>query len=240
MNAWLLSGKSGSSMTIRPTRGRPRRRHSRWQTVSKGFSAVFALTGGAFDPGLAEQMDRQRGNAPDAASPPAHAPRGRLLMDPENFTVCSQEGPVALDLGAIGKGFALDRMGEELETWDVRRALLVAGGSSILALDGPQGTTGWEVTIHRGKTLLLERCAVGASGTAVKGAHILDPRTGEPASTPVRAWAVHPSAAVADALSTAWMLLDADEIGQVCRQLPGSEAFLEPAADDAPPRPDQV
>ena len=60
-------------------------------------------------------------------------PPGRLLMDPERFTVRVQDGPVALDLGAIGKGFALDRMAEELEAWDVPRALLIAGGSSVLA-----------------------------------------------------------------------------------------------------------
>ena len=194
------------------------------------------LTGGAFDPGLGAQMDIQRAGAAatNAAAAAAFPVRGHLLMDPENFTVGVQNGPVALDLGAIGKGFALDRMAEELETWDVPRALLVAGGSSILALDGPEDAAGWEVSIAPSKTLRLHRCAVGASGTAVKGAHILDPRTGHPVPGPYRAWALHPCAAVADALSTAWMLLGPDEIGQACRALPGTRAFIQRLASDSP------
>ncbi len=195
-------------------------------------SGMQALTGGAFDPGLGEQMDARRGDAPAAGAPVSSA-RGRLLMDPGNFTVRLQDGPVALDLGAIGKGFALDRMAEELEAWDITRALLVAGGSSILALDGPENSNGWEVSMVPSKTILLKRCAIGASGLSVKGAHILDPRTGQPAPGPYRAWAVHASAAIADALSTAWMLLGPGEIDQVCHQLPGTQAYLQRSAADA-------
>ena len=193
-----------------------------------------ALTGGAFDPGLGAQMDIQRAGAAATNAAAVSPARGRLLMDPENFTVGVQDGPVALDLGAIGKGFALDRMAEELEAWDVPRALLVAGSSSILALDGPEDAAGWEVSIAGSQTLPLHRCAVGTSGTAVKGAHILDPRTGHPVPGPYRAWALQPYAAVADALSTAWMLLGPDEIGQACRALPGTRAFVQRLASDSP------
>ena len=190
------------------------------------------LTGGAFDPGLGEQMDAHRGELPVAGAP-VPSPGGRLLMDSENFTVCTQDGPVALDLGAIGKGFALDLMAEKLEAWDVTRALLIAGGSSIMALDGPENSTGWNVSIVPSKTILLKRSAIGTSGIAVKGTHILDPRTGRPAQGPCRVWAVHVSAAIADALSTAWMLLGMDEIGQVCRKLPGTQALLQHGTADA-------
>jgi len=191
------------------------------------------LTGGAFDPGLGTQMDIQRGEVlpENTLTSPK---RGRLIMDPENFTVSVHNDPVALDLGAIGKGFTLDRMAEELETWDATRALLVAGGSSILALDAPESnSTGWDIAITPTKPLLLKRCAIGASGTSVKGAHILDPRTGQSASGPHRTWAVHASAAIADALSTAWMLLGPDEIDHICHQLSGTQAFLQHDTNDS-------
>ena len=192
------------------------------------------LTGGAFDPGLGAQMDLQR-DAALAPSGPGLARRGRLLMDADRFMVSVVEGPVVLDLGAIGKGFTLDRMAEELRNWDLTRVLLIAGESSLLALDGPTfDSTGWEVSITATRKLNLKRCAVGASGTSVKGAHILDPRTGRPSSTPYRTWALHASAAIADALSTAWMLLAPDEIDQVCRELPGTQAMVQPSENEPP------
>jgi thiamine biosynthesis lipoprotein len=190
------------------------------------------LTGGAFDPSLGGQMDVHRG-VPPAEKEPAVPLRGRLVMDPDRFTVGVVDGPVALDLGAIGKGFALDRMADELQTWDVTRALLVAGESSIIALDAPTpDSAGWEVSLAPAKTLLLKRRAVGASGTSVKGLHILDPRTGRPTPGPFRTWALHDSAAIADALSTAWMLLTPEEIDQVCGRLPGTEAILQQTGNE--------
>lgn len=188
------------------------------------------ITGGAFDPGLGVEMEARRA---ERQEPPRHE-RGRLLMDPENFTVRPTGGPVALDFGTIGKGFALDRMAEELQAWDITRALLVAGESSILALDAPDpGSAGWEVSLAATRKVLLRQGAIGASGTSVKGAHILDPRTGRPSPGPYRAWALHSSAAIADALSTAWMLLEPDEIEEVCRKLPGSQAFLQRSETEA-------
>ena len=192
------------------------------------------ITGGAFDPGMGREMDAWRNNSKSTEE--SHD-RGRLIINPQNFTVCVSGGTVALDLGAIGKGFALDRMAEELQAWDITRALLVAGESSILALDVPEpDSAGWEISLTTtNQKLLLKQGAIGTSGTSIKGAHILDPRTGKSASGIHRAWALHPSAAIADALSTAWMLLDLDEIEEVCRKLPGAQAFLQRRETDAEP-----
>jgi len=171
---------------------------------------MTALTGGAFDPTLGLAT-------------------GRLLLDPEGLAVQVLDGPVSLDLGAIGKGFALDRMAALLGEWDVSRALLVAGGSSLLALDGPNDDTTWEVGVGEpSRPFSLRHRAVGASGTTVKGAHILDPLTRSPARGVARAWAFDASAAAADALSTAWMVLSPAEIAEVCRLRPQSAAILQP------------
>ena len=54
------------------------------------------------------------------------------------------------------------------------------------------------------RELALVNVALSGSGTAVKGAHLVDPRTGKPAPRATRTWATAASAAVSDALSTAF------------------------------------
>jgi thiamine biosynthesis lipoprotein len=191
---------------------------------------VYELTGGAFDPGLGAEMEAWR--AEQIIERPE---RGRPILDPASCGVRVEGGPVALDLGAIGKGFALDLMAEELRTWDITRALLVAGGSSILALDPPtDDVAGWDIALSLARTISLRHAAIGASGTTVQGAHILDPRTGASAAGFFRAWALHPSAAMADALSTAWMVLDRATIAEVCGRCPGAQAFVQAGENDLP------
>ena len=65
-------------------------------------------------------------------------PQWTLLK--EEFSIRCDGGKLEFDLGAIGKGFALDRMAELLREWDCPAFLLVAGGSSILAGDAPAET----------------------------------------------------------------------------------------------------
>ena len=52
---------------------------------------------------------------------------------------------VQLDLGGIGKGFALDRMAALLREWDMESALLQASASTVLALGAPRGEPGWPI-----------------------------------------------------------------------------------------------
>jgi thiamine biosynthesis lipoprotein len=61
---------------------------------------------------------------------------------------------------------------------------------------------------------------VSGSGTEVKGEHIIDPRTGRPARAHLAAWAAHPSAAVSDALSTAFLVMGTEEAERYCRSHP--------------------
>lgn len=182
-----------------------------------------ALTGGAFHPALGAWVDRRRAGESLGDDASAGPQPGRLLLDPATLAVQVLDAPVALDFGAIGKGFALDRVAESLAEWRLDRALLVAGGgSSVLALDGPAPGSAWPLGaggVEENYALL--RRAVGASGTAVQGEHILDPLRGVPARLAERAWAFDASAAAADAVSTAAMSLAPEELTELCRLRPG-------------------
>lgn len=151
-------------------------------------------------------------------------------LEPEELSIRCVSGRLQFDLGAIGKGFALDRMAELLRAWDCCSFLLVAGGSSILAGDAPREAGGWSCGLgddHAPQRILLDHASLSGSGLAVKGNHILDPRTGRAAARQNRAWALTDTAAESDALSTACMVLSEPELEDVLAREPSWLVFFE-------------
>ena len=156
---------------------------------------------------------------------------------PSEFSILCIDGRLEFDLGAIGKGFALDRMAELLGQWECPSFLLVAGGSSILAGDPPPDLPGWSCGMgdddspHR---IYLTHSSLSGSGLAVKGAHIFDPRTGQLATRQSRTWILANTAAESDALSTACMVLSESELEETLAQDHSWLAFLDTAEGPRP------
>ena len=200
---------------------------------------MFDLTGGAFDVSIGTGL-------------------GSLDLDPDGLLVRAAKAGVQIDLGGIGKGYAVDRMAELLEEWGLEQAIVHGGFSSVLALDPPTGREGWSLTLSDPGApsrvlarLLARQMALGASGVR-KGDHVVDPRTGEPARGRLAAWVAVPrpegaraeapagegarvaAAAVGDALATAFMVLSPDAIAGLCERFPGLEAWILPEPAGGP------
>ncbi len=119
-----------------------------------------------------------------------------------------------LDLGAIGKGYALEAASNVLASWEIDSFLANAGQSTVLA----RGKEAWPVTVGGGFDFLkagrvsLKDRALSGSGHEVKGEHIYDPRGRQSQSRQLAVWVSHPSPALSDGLSTAFMVMDLEEI----------------------------
>ena len=145
-----------------------------------------------------------------------------LRLSEADHTVELLTSPVQIDLGGIGKGYAVDKIAELLREWSVNTALIHAGYSSVFALGCPSGTKGWPVTLsnprNRRETLAcLHLCDRALSGSGLqKSQHIIEPRTHQPVEDKLAAWAFASTAATADALSTALVIMSPDEVEQYC------------------------
>jgi thiamine biosynthesis lipoprotein len=124
-----------------------------------------------------------------------------------------------VDLGAIGKGYAVDRAAEVLRALGIRNALINAGGSTIFAMGSPPEQTGWlvhlrdpsnkidpQVMLKDGSVSTSEQTAPSLLGNDSAG-HIIDPDTGMPLKTVFAVSAVSKTASASDALSTTLLLL---------------------------------
>ncbi|UCD50967.1 MAG: FAD:protein FMN transferase [Phycisphaerales bacterium] len=201
---------------------------------------VHARTKGAFDVTIGFLLDCWRDedkqprvpSAEELSFARAHTGMSNLRLDETRCTVELFISPIRIDLGGVGKGYGVDRMADLLREWDVERALIHGGFSSVLALEAPQEMAGWPVTLSdpNDRRRILARLelkggAVSGSGLE-KGQHIIDPRVARPIEGKIAAWSMTSDAATGDALSTAFMIMTLEQVKDYCTRYPPIRALL--------------
>jgi len=172
----------------------------------------------------------------------------QLLLDDESRTIRFLRSGVEINLGSIGKGYALDRVAASIRH-RIRTALLNAGASSISAIGSGDHSQGWSVGLrhprHKSErlaTLRLRDCAVSTSGSEEqffehdgrRYGHIIDPRSGWPAEEVTTVSVVARSAAISDALATAFYIGGRQLAERFCTSHPDVMAImLESSSDNA-------
>ncbi len=72
-----------------------------------------------------------------------------LILDAENYTIAFDREGVEIELGAIGKGYAIDQAVRLLQEYEIESALLHGGTSAVYALGAPPDAEHWQVAIQK-------------------------------------------------------------------------------------------
>ncbi len=191
---------------------------------------LSASTGGRFDPAVGALLDAwgvqiggRAATAADVQAALARSGLSKLAFDIDRCTL-TRAVDVRLDAGAFGKGEALDRVAAVPDSG--RHPWLVDLGGQLAVGGHPPRRDGWDIALahphRRGEAVLslfLDGGSISTSGGSERDisaggrrvSHIIDPRSGEPATYEGSVTVWHARALVADALSTALFLMGPDD-----------------------------
>lgn len=162
-----------------------------------------------------------------------------VVLDPKKQTVFFTQPGVRIDLGGIGKGYAVDRGIAILQARGIEHALVTAGGDSRII--GDRFGKPWIVGIRHpdDKTRVIAKIplvdtAMSTSGDyeryfdedGVRYHHIIDPRTGKSASKVRSATILASTATRTDGLSKTAFVLGAEEAMKIYEKLDDVDAIL--------------
>ena len=194
---------------------------------------LWKRTGGSFDPTIGPLIEawgftNQKAKLPTEKEIEEALSRigpDRIELDRESRTVRFLRDGVSINLGSIGKGYALDRAAEIMREHGVKHALLHGGTSSVCAIGPMPGGGAWPVGLADPAdssttiaTVLLQDGGLGVSGNHLntrrigerRFGHVIDPRSGRPVEGRLLSAVVAESCAEADALSTALLCTGLD------------------------------
>lgn len=205
---------------------------------------AWAATSGAFDSTWRPLADAWR-DRPRPPSPRSIAAKRALVgfesvdVDRRACTVFLRRRGMKLGFGGVAKAFIAERAAELATRSGVRDVLVDAGGDVIAR--GRNGALPWRIAIRHPREpgaimaiVSLRDEAVATSGDyesflGVDGHrynHILDPRTGRPATACRSVTVVAPRGGVADALATGFFVLGEKHGARIAAALPGVEALF--------------
>ncbi len=162
------------------------------------------------------------------------------LVRLDRYGIRFLDAGVQIDLGGIAKGYAVDRAIDVLKRHGIQNAMVDAGGDlRTLASELTAGKRNVYIRHPRNRSKLwgrfpLDEGAVATSGDyerffmrdSVRYHHLLDPHTGYPARTTVSVTVVGPTAALCDALSTAFFVMHPEDALDVAEEMHGIEACI--------------
>ena len=173
----------------------------------------------------------------------------QIELDPEAFTVRFTQTGVRLDLGAYGKGYAIERAVDSLKENGVASALLHGGTSSAAVIGTPPAQASWHIQLSEpfkiaDQFITLDLVSEALSVSATHGkmftadgqtyGHVIDPRTGYPVNRALAAAVAGQSASTCEVLSTALLVLGPawlDEMTERFVGYRGAVAYQENEAD---------
>jgi thiamine biosynthesis lipoprotein len=206
-------------------------------------AAVHRMTSGAFDItvgplvrlwGFLEGPPRWPG--PSEREPCQRRVGMRHIeLDGASRTLRFRRPAMELDLGAIAKGYVVDRLTERLRRAGVEHFLVDFGGSSQYAAGAPPDQDGWYLYLRPTwndrlpmKRVVARDLSLSTSGNDQRFwthagqlyGHVLDPRTGEPTPHRGSVSVVAPAATMSDALSTAFLVLGPEQASRLVEEHP--------------------
>lgn len=220
--------------------------------VVRAALALAADSGGAFDPTVQPLVELwgihhgRREAAPSEAeleAARAQVDWRRVVVGGEPGAATLDDGGTALDLSAIAKGYAVDRVSQGIRELGLARHMVEVGGEVRVGGEGPAGA--WRLGVDDPEAeappgvalaavVSLRDAALATSGNyrnhyevdGIRVVHTLDPRVGRPVQSDVlSASVVAPTCMEADGLATALMVLGTDGL-RLIEARPGVEALL--------------
>ena len=214
---------------------------------------LSAATEGAFDP-TSTPLSRcwgfltRQGRLPaetEIEAARACVGMDRVVFDHSAHAVRFSRPGIELNLGGVGKGYALDRVSRILMNGGVKHALVSAGGSSLRAVGGRGAGFRVDLASPARDTplarLRLRGASLGTSGAGIqfveiegrRYGHVIDPRTGWPARGMLSVSVIADDATIADALSTAFLVGGEALARRYCQTHPNVAVFLTPDTPQA-------
>ncbi len=214
---------------------------------------IFDDTGGAFDitSGVLSELwgfSRRQGRVPSESAIAGTLPKvsNHLIQFSDDGCV-KLMGGASVNLGGIGKGYALDRAVGLLQELGIHDFVIHGGQSSVIArgnqltADESEPGRGWTIGLShptqpetRLAEIHLRNEALGTSGTGRQGffhqgrryGHIIDPRTGWPTDHCLSSTVISDDATKCDALATAFFVMQRNDVEKYCKMHPNVKAIL--------------